>query len=421
MTGSSEKAYHARAKGAAEAAQTRGAFRQTDVDSATNFASHVVNANKKVSLQLRRNCFMSLMDTRHEQNSGVQNPIATDRRDFVKLAGTIAAAALLPLRSPAQSGTLQVDLDQGGGDSATTFLVGNQVLDAQKIKVGPVEVQYFECGSPDGVPLVLLHGFPDSPVAWQAVIKELDLTKYRIVLPFLRGYGKSVVLEPDYLGGQTAALAHDLLALTSALKIEKFHLAGHDWGARTAYSAAVLAPQRLLTLTGLASPYLAYKGETAHPAQVHGYWYQWYFQIEAAREMLTEHRQDFCRELWRMWCPQWRFTETAFAGAAAAWDNPQFVDIVIDYYRMRHGGSLSRRAYAEAQAKLDAKPQPKIGVPTLFIHGAADACDLPAGADGQEAGFTGGYERLLIPDVGHFPHRENARAVAQALLKQLHV
>ena len=102
-----------------------------------------------------------------------------------------------------------------------------------------------------------------------------------------------------------------------------------------------------------------------------------------------------------------------------AWDNPQFVDIVIDYYRMRHGGSLSRRAYAEAQEKLDAKPRPKISVPALFIHGSADACDLPAGAEGQEAAFTGGYERLLIPGVGHFPHRENASAVAEALLKQL--
>ena len=135
--------------------------------------------------------------------------------------------------------------------------------------------------------------------------------------------------------------------------------------------------------------------------------------------MLTEHRQDFCRELWRTWCPQWRFTEAEFAGAAAAWGNPQFVDIVLDYYRMRHGGALSRRAYAESQEKLDIKPQPKISVPVLFIHGAADACALAAGADGQEAGFTGGYERLLVPDVGHFPHRENPSAVARALLKRL--
>ncbi len=181
----------------------------------------------------------------------------------------------------------------------------------------------------------------------------------------------------------------------------------------------MLAPQRVLTLTGLASPYLAWRGEPAPPAQARGYWYQYFFQVEAARKTLTEHRQDFCRELWRTWCPTWQFAEAEFAGAAAAWDNPQFVDIVLDYYRMRHGGALSRRAYAQDQEKLDAKPQPRIAVPTLFIHGSADACDLPEGAEGQEAGFTAGYERVLVPDVGHFPHRENPSAVARALRKQL--
>ena len=136
--------------------------------------------------------------------------------------------------------------------------------------------------------------------------------------------------------------------------------------------------------------------------------------------MLAEHRQDFCRELWRAWCPQWRFTEAEFAEAAVAWDNPQFVHIVLDYYRMRHGGSLGRRAYAEAQQKLDTKPPPKVAVPMLFVHGSADACELPEGAEGQEAGFTGGYERVLVPSAGHFPHRENPLAVARALVEHLH-
>ncbi len=361
---------------------------------------------------------MNLIDPHRKQSSSFQNPVATGRRDFMKLAGTVVAAALLPARGQAQRDALQTHLEQKA-ESVPVLLAGGRGLAAQKIKVGPVEMQYFECGNPDGVALVLLHGFPDSPVAWQEVLKGLDLAKYRIVLPFLRGYGESVVLEPDYLGGQTAALAHDLLAFTGALKMERFHLVGHDWGARTAYSSAVLAPERILTLTGLASPYLAYKGEAAPPAQVRAYWYQYFFQVEPARKMLAEHGQAFCRELWQAWCPTWRFTEAEFAQAATAWDNPQFVEVVLDYYRMRHGGALSRRAYAESQAMLDAKPQPKISVPTLFIHGAADACDLPAGAEGQEAAFTGSYGRLLIPDVGHFPHRENPPAVAAALRKHL--
>ncbi len=350
--------------------------------------------------------------------TGGGNDFAPDRRNFIKTTGTMAAALLLPLGEDAPAMISETEPNPTAM-KADTFNVGVKTLEARTIEVGPVRIGYLAGGNPDGVPLVLLHGFPDAPVAWREVIEELDLNKYRVLLPHLRGYGGSVVLEPDFVGGQTAALAHDLLAFADALKIEQFHLVGHDWGARTSYSAAVLAPSRILTLTALASPYLAWKGEAAPPAQARGYWYQYFFQVEAARTMLTEHRQDFCRELWRTWCPTWRFKEAAFAEAAAAWENPQFVDIVLDYYRMRHGGALGRRAYAATQEKLGVKPPPKIAVPTLFIHGAADACDLPEGAEGQEAAFTGGYERVLIPDVGHFPHRENPFAVARALVKHL--
>ncbi len=150
-----------------------------------------------------------------------------------------------------------IDTKQDKEVVTPTLRAGNLTFAARTIKAGPVEVQYLECGHAEGVPLLLLHGFPDSPVAWGRVLAELNLATYRIVLPFLRGCGGTTVLEADHLGGQFAALAHDLLAFADALKIEKFHLAGHDWGARTAYAAAVLAPERLLTLTGLASPYLA--------------------------------------------------------------------------------------------------------------------------------------------------------------------
>ncbi len=344
----------------------------------------------------------------------------TDRRSFLKSAGAVAAAALLPSAEELHAMNPETDHDHTPPAKAVpTFVAGEKTLLAQTLKVGPTQIEYFECGPPDGVPLVFVHGFPDSPLAWQGVVKELDLAKYRIVLPYLRGCGGSIVLEPDCVGGQFAALADDLLAFTSALKLERFHLAGHDWGARTSYAAAVLCPQRILTLTGLASPYFAWRGEPAPPAQIHGFWYQYFFQVEAARKMLTEHRQDFCRELWRTWCPGWRFTDAEFAEAATAWDNPQFVEIVLHYYRMRHGGALGRRAYAEAQEKLDAKPPPKITVPTLFIHGSADACELTEGVEGQETAFTGGYERVLVPDAGHFPHRENPSAVARVLRRQL--
>lgn len=308
---------------------------------------------------------------------------------------------------------------QRAGHPHSPFVAGGKSFDARAISVDKVQFQYLEGGNPNGVPVVLVHGFPDAPIAWQGVVEELDRSTFRFVLHYLRGFGKTIVSQPEYVGGQAAALAHDLLAFTGALALERFHLVGHDWGARAAYAASLLAPRRLLTLTTLASPYLSWNGGLAPPAQVHGFWYQFYFQVDAAKTMLSEHRQDFCRELWRTWSPHWRFSEAEFAAAAEAWSNPQFVEIVIDYYRMRWGGALGRRAYAGLQAKLDLEPPPAIGVPTLFIQGDADACNLPEGADGQESYFSNGYERVVVPGVGHFPHRESPGAVAHALREHL--
>jgi pimeloyl-ACP methyl ester carboxylesterase len=342
-----------------------------------------------------------------------------DRRDLLRGTGTEGA----PFRQP-KSSDVQPEPPENGPDrkafrARPSFAAGGGITDARVISAGKVQFQYFECGNPDGAPLVLVHGFPDAPVAWQGVVAELEPSEFRIVLPYLRGCGETVVLQPEYVGAQAAALGHDLLAFTGALELESFHLVGHDWGAKSSYAATVLAPQRILTLTTLASPYLAWNGGLEPPAQVHGWWYQFFFQLDAAKAMLSEHRRDFCRELWRTWSPQWRFSEEQFASAAEAWDNPQFVDIVLDYYRMRWGGALGRRAYAELEEMLDVNPPPKIGVPTLFIQGSADACDLSEGADGQESCFSNGYERVILPGAGHFPHREDPGAVAHALLKQL--
>jgi pimeloyl-ACP methyl ester carboxylesterase len=219
------------------------------------------------------------------------------------------------------------------------------------------KIHYFELGNPAGTPVILLHGFPDSPIAWAPVIDRLDTRKLRLIVPYLRGYGPTTVLSDDLIGGQEAALGHDLLLFANALGLERFHLAGHDWGARASYAACVFAPNRILSLLALATPYVMYGGKDYPPEQINANWYQWYFQLQLGQKALTENAQAFCRQLWRSWSPRWNFANRDFIAAAEAWKNPQFVPTVLHYYRTRWGGALSLRAYAELQAVLNANPK----------------------------------------------------------------
>ena len=284
-----------------------------------------------------------------------------------------------------------------------------------------VRIQYLELGAPTGTPVILLHGFPDAPVGYADLLDQLEpLHKtHRFLLPYLRGFGETEVLAPNLIAGQEAALAGDLLAFASALSLDTFHLVGHDWGARTAYAAAVLAPQRIKTLFTIASPYISYGGKSLPPAQARGYWYQWYFQLEQGSKAMHENSEALCHQLWESWSPTWAFSKRDFARAAESWKNPQFADIVIHYYRNRWGNALSKPAYAASQAILNATPQPKISVPAIYIQGGSDACGLPACSEDQDAWFTASYERAVLKSSGHFPHREDPKAVAKLLKRQL--
>ncbi len=282
-----------------------------------------------------------------------------------------------------------------------------------------LRIEYSEYGDPHGQPLILLHGFPDAPVAWTGVIAGLRKKGLRILVPCLRGYGETEVLLKDLVGGQEAALGKDLVEFADALEVESFHLAGHDWGVRTSYAACVFAPERIKSLLALATPYVAYGGREQPANEVRARWYQWFFQLELGRKMLEENTEGFCLELWRSWSPGWKFSKRDFADASEFWKNPQFVETVMHYYRTRWGGALSLRAYEGLQAELNKKPKAKISVPTIFAHGGSDECNLPAGSEDQADYFTGGYRRVILNGVGHFPHRENPAAVAKLLQSQL--
>ena len=282
---------------------------------------------------------------------------------------------------------------------------------SRTILASHVQLQYLEYGNPEGQPVFLLHGFPDAPASWAHVIKRLDLKRLRLIVPFIRGYGGSLVRSEDHVSGQVAALASDMLTLADRLGIERFHLVGHDWGARTAYAVAALAAHRVAGILALASPYIMNKGETEPPEQARAYWYQWYFGTEHGANVVAADPVNFCEALWRAWSPQWRFSPKEFAEAAKSFANPQFAPIVLHAYRQRWKGAPSVAPYDLAQAVLEARP--KIESPTVFAYGLADACSLPESAAGQEKWFTGPYRAVALKGVGHFPHREAPRAVAK--------
>jgi len=280
-------------------------------------------------------------------------------------------------------------------------------------KTAHVDIEYEDRGAPSGQPVILLHGFPDSLRAWDKVIDHLKHDRLRFIVPHLRGFGATHVKNPDAMSCQTAALTQDVLDLADALNIKKFLLVGHDWGARTAYSVAVLAPQRLTHLVTLSTPYLMFQGKRESPEQVRAYWYQWYFNTERGRQAFESDPAPFYEYIWRTWSPGWNFTPEEIASARAAWNNPQLVPFVISYYRHRYGNAPGAPAYTQQQAKLD--PMPKIDVATLFGCGLADAVNLPPSSEGQDNWFPRGYERIELAGVGHFPQREVPASIAQLI------
>jgi pimeloyl-ACP methyl ester carboxylesterase len=284
------------------------------------------------------------------------------------------------------------------------------------------QIEYEAHGSPEHLALILLHGFPDSFRTWDGVIENLKGERLRILVPHLRGFGATHVHHREALSGQTAALAQDVLDVADTLSIGRFVLVGHDWGARTAYSVAVLAPQRLVGLVTLSTPYLMFQGKRESPEQVRAYWYQWYFNTERGRAAFAADPIPFCEYLWPTWSPEWKYTQAELESAKVAWTNPQFVPIVISYYRHRYGNAPGAPAYVQQQAQLDPKPgssMPQVQVPLLFGCGLADAVNLPASSQGQEPWFPRGYERIEMPNVGHFPQREVPGDVAQLIRRAL--
>ncbi|MFC3814961.1 alpha/beta fold hydrolase [Lysobacter sp. GCM10012299] len=288
----------------------------------------------------------------------------------------------------------------------------------QRVRAGVLEIAYVDIGPKKGPPVILLHGWPYDIHSYAEVAPILASAGYRVIVPNLRGYGATRFLSADTSrNGQPAALADDVIQLMDALKIPKAVIAGYDWGGRSAGIVAALWPQRVKALVGV-SGYLIGSQKAAQaplaPEAELQWWYQFYFATERGRAGYAKNRHDFAKLIWKLASPKWNFDDATFDLSAAAFENPDHVDIVIHNYRWRLGLAEGEAKYDDAEQKLALFPP--IAVPTITLEGDANGAPHPL-PESYAKRFTGKYQhRLLTGGIGHNPPQEAPREFAQAVI-----
>ncbi len=286
------------------------------------------------------------------------------------------------------------------------------------VRAGVLDVAFLAGGPVDGPAVMLMHGFPYDVHAYEEVAPRLVERGCRVVVPYLRGFGPTRFVDPATpRSGEQAALGADLLALMDALAIPRAVLAGYDWGGRAACVVAALWPRRCAGLVSYNSyniQDIARAMEPDVPENERGLWYQYYFQVERGRAGLQRDRRALCRLLWRTWSPAWAFDDATFERSAAAFDNPDFVDVVIHSYRHRFGLVPGDPALADVERRLAA--QPPIAVPALTFDGTDDGVRPPAPAARHAHRFAGPRTHEIVPGVGHNMPQEAPERFARAVL-----
>ena len=247
------------------------------------------------------------------------------------------------------------------------------------VDAGVLDIAYYEAGPADGPVVMLMHGFPYDIHAYVDVAPMLAAQGCRAIVPYLRGYGPTRFRDKATpRSGEQAALGADLIALMDALGIQRAVFAGYDWGGRAACVGAALWPERCAGLVSLNSYNIQDIARAMVPASAERevpLWYQYYFQIERGRAGLAANRRGIAKVLWQQWSPNWAFDDATFERTAAAFDNPDYVDVVIHSYRHRYGLADGDPQYADVERRLAA--QPAISVPAITLDGPATACSPP--------------------------------------------
>src|SRR5262245_53013235 len=284
-----------------------------------------------------------------------------------------------------------------------------------------LEIGYEAYGDAAAFPIVLLHGFPDDIRAWDTVAPRLVAAGYRVLVPYLRGYGTTRFLDAATPRmAQQAAIAQDLLDFMDALGLDRVGLAGYDWGGRAACITSILAAERvraLVTIGGYNVQNTLARSGPGTAVEERALWYQWYFNTERGRQGLEQQRHGICKLLWQEWSPTWHFDDATYDCTAASFDNPDFVPVVIHSYRHRHGNAPGHPCFDEIERRLAARPP--ITVPTIVLHGADDGVSPPRRSEAHMALFPAGTARHVVAGAGHFMPREKPQAVVDALMALL--
>src|SRR4051794_15357861 len=334
-----------------------------------------------------------------------------DRRRFFGAAAMTIAAA--------QFGMIGSVEAQSAKDAAAIKPGTNTSFGPLKqVDAGMLNVGHAEAGPADGPAVILLHGWPYDIYAFVDVAPLLAAAGFRVIVPYVRGYGTTRFLSGDaFRNGQPAALAVDLIALMDALQIDKAIVAGFDWGARTADIAAALWPERVKALVSV-SGYLIGSQQAGRmplpPKAELQWWYQFYFATERGRDGYEEYRRDFAKLIWQLASPKWNFDDATFDRSAASFDNPDHVGIVIHNYRWRLGLAEGEPKYDELEKRLAAAPV--IAVPTITMEGDANGAPHPEPSAYAKM-FSGKYEhRTITGGIGHNLPQEAPQPFAQAVI-----
>jgi pimeloyl-ACP methyl ester carboxylesterase len=338
--------------------------------------------------------------------------IDPDRRRFLGAAAMAVVAANIGI-----AGKADAQLTDQNAPSIRS-LRNTSFAPLKQISAGLLNVGYAEAGPPDGPSVILLHGWPYDIHSFVDVAPVLATHGYRVIVPYLRGYGTTRFLSSETMrNGQQSVVAVDIIALMDALKIQKAIIAGFDWGARTANIMAALWPERCKALVSV-SGYLIGSpaaNETPLPANAElAWWYQFYFATDRGRAGYDKYRHDFAKLIWQLASPKWEFDDATFDRSAIAFNNPDHVDVVIHNYRWRIGLAKGEPQYDDLERKLAVGPV--ISVPTITMEGDANGAPHPDAAS-YRSKFTGKYEsRLVSGGIGHNLPQEAPMAFAQAVM-----